>query len=305
MSENDQFWDFYWEVRLRDIEDLGKREAILSTSKLIRQLSDTPGQPVRMLELGCGEGQIIGPLFQAHAQVRSIDTSVGVDYKSQSLGVCRHNYPALHFVEGDFTNAQLLERLGQFEIVLLVNALHEVFSATYSDALGEVDIPAAKERAERALYGAIACIKTSGYLVLFDGLETSGDPQQKLLIRFHTLKAKDDFLTFVNEYRPFRITYGLVGDAFTVELSWRDFTRYITKSIFLGKPLWQSERLESYQYFNEDEFRRALTRAGLLIRELRTLTVDYEKWHNLVEIITPGYDFPAEHILILAQKIRL
>jgi hypothetical protein len=302
MSENNQFWDFYWEVRLRDIEDLGKREAILAVSQLIRRLAEQPDQPVRLLELGCGEGQIIGPLVQAHAQVRSIDASLGVDYKGSSLEVYRCNYPGLRFIEGDFTDPQLLARLGQFEIVLLVNALHEVFSAAYSEVLGEVDVLAAWQRVEQALAGAVSCLAPAGYLVLFDGLETAGDLQQKLRLRFHTRLARDNFYIFAREYRPFRVTYQEVGDPYTIELSWRDFTRYITKSIFLGKPLWQTERLESYQYFDEAEFRAAFTRQGLLIRELRTLTVDYEKWRSLVEIETPGCDFPAEHILILAQK---
>ena len=57
-----------------------------------------------------------------------------------------------------------------------------------------------------------------------------------------------------------------MGDPYTIELSWRDFTRYITKSIFLGKPLWQTERLESYQYYDEAGFRLAFARQGLLIR---------------------------------------
>jgi hypothetical protein len=87
-----------------------------------------------------------------------------------------------------------------------------------------------------------------------------------------------------------------------VELSRRDFTRYITKSIFLDKPLWQTERLESYQYFNEVEFREAISSLGLTITTLRTLTVNYEKWQDEVEIETPGADFPVEHILFLAQK---
>jgi hypothetical protein len=45
-----------------------------------------------------------------------------------------------------------------------------------------------------------------------------------------------------------------------------------------------------------------LGRLGLQILELRTLTVNYEKWRAEVEILTPGADFPAEHILILAHK---
>jgi hypothetical protein len=35
---------------------------------------------------------------------------------------------------------------------------------------------------------------------------------------------------------------------------------------------------------------------------VRTLTMNYEKWLNEVEILTEGFDFPTEHILILAQK---
>ena len=41
--------------------------------------------------------------------------------------------------------------LGKFDIVLLVNALHEVFSDCFSPELGEIDIPAAKLRVEQAL----------------------------------------------------------------------------------------------------------------------------------------------------------
>ena len=37
-------------------------------------------------------------------------------------------------------------------------------------------------------------------------------------------------------------------------------------------------------------------------KELRTLTVNDEKWWRQVEIVTEGVDFPEEHILILAQQ---
>ncbi len=80
MPESDEFWEVYWDMRLQELEDLGKREAILAVSKLIRRLAERPDQPVRLLELGCGEGQIIGSLVEAHTQVHSIHASYGVDY---------------------------------------------------------------------------------------------------------------------------------------------------------------------------------------------------------------------------------
>jgi SAM-dependent methyltransferase len=302
MPDNDEFWDFYWEIRLGDLEDLGKREAILTVSKLMRSLSERPGQTVRILELGCGEGQIISALVNAHAQMRSIDASCGVDYSLQAIEKCRSSYPGMAFIHGDFTDPGLMAGLGQFELVLLVNALHEVFSTASQTNLGEVETPLAKQRVSLALAAAVEHITPGGYLTLFDGLETPGDIQELLRIRFRDGRARHRFDIFVREYRPFRIEYRETSDPTCVELSRRDFTRYITKSIFLEKQLWQTECLESYQYFNEAEFLGVISRLGLTIGLLRTFTVNYEKWQNEVEILTPGVDFPTEHILLVAQK---
>ena len=301
MTESGEFWDMYWEIRLQPLQNLGKKAAILAGSRLIRQLSQG-NRPVRLLELGCGEGQIIGALVDGHAQARLISASVGVDYVASAVEKCRKAYPGMTFVKGDFTDSALLGSLGQFEIVILVNALHEVYSATYSQSLGEVDIPYAKQRVAQAFAGAAARVAPGGYLLLFDGLEPPGDPRQKIRVRFLTPQALEHFETFAREYHPFQISARALGAANRVELSRRDFTRYITKSIFLGKDLWQTERLESYQYYNETEFRAIFAKEDLSIRELRTLTVDEDKWRRNVVIESPGVRFPDEHILIIGQK---
>lgn len=298
--ENDSFWDFYWELRLQAMETLGKREAILAGSRLMRRL-ELEGRPARLLELGCGEGQIIGSLAEAHAQAAGVGQSVGVDYLPVSLQKARRDYPRLRFVEGDFTDPVLLEGLGEFQFVLLVNALHEVFSATFSADLDEVDVPAAKERVLGALALAAQRLTPGGYLLLFDGLEPPGDPRRAVRLRFLTPEAQTNFETFAREFKPFRIRYEEAGPD-VVETTQRDFARYIDKSIFLGKKLWQTERLESYQYFTQVEFEAAFSQAGLAILEQRVLTVNEEKWRAVVEIETPGVAFPAEHILIVAQR---
>jgi hypothetical protein len=301
MLENDDFWDFYWEVRLQDIETLGKRAAIVAASTLIRRLSANTARPVRLLELGSGEGQIIGPLVEAHTQHVAGD-STGVDYKTQSVAVSRRRYPNIRFIEGDFTDQVLLESLGKFDLVMLVNALHEVFSAAYSEEQGEVDVNLAKPQVEAAFAGAVERVTPGGYVLLFDGLEPPVEPHTQLRLRFLDSQSRQHFETFVNEYRPFQITYFQFDDPQRVELSWRDFTRYITKSIFLGKGLWVTERLESYQYFTEVEFRDMIVRTGLEIETLQTLTVNDEKWRRTVAIETEGVDFPAEHILMILKK---
>jgi hypothetical protein len=241
--------------------------------------------------------------LDAHFRLCANQTSVGVDYNAQALAHCQRNYAGLRCVEGDFTDSNLLAELGKFELVLLVNALHEVFSDSFSSELGEIDFPAAKQRVEKALVGAVACLESGGWLVLFDGLEPPGDPHQTLRIRFRDYQVRQEFEYFVEQYHPLHIAYREVEDPLCVELSQRDFTRYITKSIFLGKQLWETERLQSYQYFTEEEYRAAFARQGLEISELRTLTMNDEKWRYRVEIDTPGIEFPDEHVLILARQV--
>lgn len=301
MTEEDAFWDFYWEMRLQELQEQGKREAIYSASRLLRQLENQPGKAVRLLELGCGEGQIIGVLVEAHADVRGIRQSVGVDYSHESIEKCRRAFPSMRFIEDDFSDPALLKNLGQFEMVLLVNALHEVFSAAYREDLGEVDSAAGKQAVVDTLAQATDRLSPGGYLLLFDGLEPPGDPLQRVEIRFRSPRAQQLFYLFAAEYHSFKITFKLTRPD-SVTLSLRDFVRYITKMIFLGKPRWELERFESYQYFSQAEFLAAFAGLNLPVKEMRTLTVDEEKWRSEVDILTPGVVFPEEHILIVAQK---
>jgi SAM-dependent methyltransferase len=298
--EDDSFWDFYWEVRLQEIETLGKRAALIAASQVIRKVWAESGAPLRLLELGCGDGQVIGPLYEAHNQ--HIRSAVGVDYLLPSIQASRRRYPGIRSIHGDFTDPALLESLGHFELVLLVNALHEVFSAAFSEELGEVDVPAAKLRVEAAFSGAVQRVVPGGFLLLFDGLEPPHNPAANVRLRFADRQALRHFETFAAEYRPFKITYSQLEDPLRIKLSWRSFTRYITKSIFLGKALWESERLESYQYFTEDEFRAMVDRTGLELIRLETLTVNEDKWQRAVTIDTPGVSFPVEHILLILKK---
>ena len=293
----DPIWGFYWETRLQFLQGQGKSEVILQASRLIR----ASNLPFRILEAGCGEAQIIGSLVDAHGNPGGDQVSVGIDRDLTALAVARKNYPSIHFLAGDFTDTDLLQSLGQFDLLLLVNALHHVFSDAYDPTLGEVDVPKGKADLHISFATLAQTVKPGGYLILFDGLEADIPPDTQIQIQFQTPEAWGKFQTFVREYKPFHIQYQL-NTRDNVTLSMRDFTRYITKIIFLGKPLWERERQESYQYFNEDEMQKMLTGNGFSIQEFRLLSVDYDHWLQEVTILTPGVDFPPEHVLITAQK---
>jgi SAM-dependent methyltransferase len=294
---NDSFWDFYWETRLQYLQGQGKGEVIEKASQLIR----TANQPFRILEAGCGEGQIIGSLVEAHGSPGGEQASIGIDRDLTALANAGKNYPSIRFLAGDFTDTDLLQSLGQFDLLLLVNALHHVFSDVYDLSQGEIDVPKGKANLLTSFTNLSQTVKPGGYVILFDGLEVNASPDTPNQIQFQTPEAMEKFQTFAREYLPFRIQYQQESERI-ITLSSRDFTRYATKIIFLGKPLWERERQESYQYFNESEMRGMLTQNGFDIKEFRLLSVDYDHWLQEVSILTPGVDFPPEHVLITAQK---
>lgn len=297
--QSESFWNFYWETRLQYLQGQGKSEVILQASRLIRDANP----PARILEAGCGEAQIIGALVEAHGSPSGDQSSVGIDRDTKALAVARQQFPAIRFLEGDFTDPQLLQSLGKFDLLLLVNALHHVFSDAYDPGLQEINVPHGKTNVRSSFANLAKTLKPGGHLILFDGLEAPGSPESLIQIRFQTTQAWQKFQTFAREYQPFRIQYETLQNHL-VELSLHDFTRYVTKIIFLGKPLWERERHESYQYFQEDEMRQMLADNDFEIQDFRLLSVDYDHWLQEVEIISPNVLFPPEHVIITAQKMR-
>ena len=295
---NDPFWNFYWETRLQYLQGQGKGEVILQASRLIRDANS----PARILEAGCGEAQIIGALVDAHGSRSGELSSIGIDRDTNALAVAKQQFPSIRFLEGDFTDSQLLQSLGKFDLLLLVNALHHVFSDAYDPELGEINVPIGKANVRVSFANLAQTIKPGGYLILFDGLEADGLPDSKVQVRFKNSEAWQKFQTFAREYKPFRIHFDLIQDQL-VQLTMRDFTRYVTKIIFLGKPLWDREQHESYQYFQEIEMREMLVDNDFEILEFRQISVDYDHWLQEVEITTPNIQFPPEHVIITAQKM--
>jgi len=295
--KNDPFWDFYWETHLQYMQGQGKGEVIEKASQLIR----TSKQPFRILEAGCGEAQIIGSLVEAHGSPGDEQASVGIDRDLTALAVARKKYPSIRFLVGDFTDTDLLHSLGRFDLLLLVNALHHVFSDAYDPKLGEIDVPKGKANLHTSFGNLSQTVKPGGYVILFDGLEVNIPTDKPIQIQFQAPEAMEKFQTFAREYQPFRVQFHQ-DSADKVTLSMRDFTRYVTKIIFLGKPLWERERQESYQYFTEAEMREMFNRNGFDIQEFRLLSVDYDHWLQEVSILSPDVDFPPEHVLITAQK---
>jgi SAM-dependent methyltransferase len=73
-----------------------------------------PGQ--RVLELGCGTGDLLNRLEPAHG--------VGVDLSANMVDVARRRFPHLQFAQGDIEDAEFLESLGgPFDVIILSDTI--------------------------------------------------------------------------------------------------------------------------------------------------------------------------------------
>ena len=126
-------------------------------------------------------------------------------------------------------------------------------------------------------------------------------PESQITIRFKNIQASDEFRKFASEYEAFRIVYDVLEPERRIRLSIRDFTRYITKTRFINTDLWNIEKRESYQYFNEDEFRRSFAELGFEVLDVQCSSPHFFEWQKRVVIESFGMTFPNEHILIVGR----
>jgi SAM-dependent methyltransferase len=89
------------------------------------------GEGKRVLELGCGTGQLLNALNPSHG--------VGVDLSANMVDIAQKNYPNLEFIQGDIENPELIKSLeGTFDYIILSDTLgfledcEETFSGLHS-----------------------------------------------------------------------------------------------------------------------------------------------------------------------------
>lgn len=297
-------WENYWLERQNSLRiSEGKGRAAAAAFELLRGVVGEGGRAIRMLELGCGEGHILGHLSELCAsEGMAVPECVGVDYEPGAIESARRLYPGVSFFVADYAGSP--PNLEPFDLVLLIGTLHEVYSSNYSVPSGGIDRALGKEAVRKALRGVLPLVAPGGHLVLFDGVEHDQSPDSEVEVSFRSHAALNEFRKFAAEYEAFRVGYEELEPNGRVRMSVHSFTRYITKTRFINGDLWEIERRESYQYFSADEFRECLAEAGLGTLKFERLSPHRRDWEERVEIKTAGVDFPDEHVLIVARKGR-
>jgi len=74
------------------------------------------GEGKRVLELGCGTGQLLNKLIPSYG--------VGVDLSANMVSVAQQNYPNLEFIQGDLEDESLISSLqGPFDFIILSDTI--------------------------------------------------------------------------------------------------------------------------------------------------------------------------------------
>lgn len=294
-------WKNYWHERQRSLRiSKGKIRAVTAAFQIAERLAKKSVQPIRVIELGCGEGHILGELLKmCEANGIPIGEWIGVDNQAGIIARARRLYPQIDFLVADYASQPL--GLKPFDLVLLVGTLHEVYSASRSVALREIDPVLGRKAVEQAISYCARLVADSRYIVVFDGIEHSLSNDFEVTLNFQSANALNEFRKFAGEYEAFRVRYKEVGGD-RIRISMRDFTRYITKTRFLNGDLWEIEKWESYQYFSESAFRACLRSLGIKVLKLQCSSPHLKDWRSRVRIETADVDFPKENILIVGRR---
>lgn len=295
-------WDSYWRERQSSLRHpQGKRRAVTAAFRLAKKMVTASGRPVRVIELGCGEGHILGELLKmCEAGGVPVGEGVGVDYQPGAILAARRLYPRLKFSVADYTSQPL--DLEPFDLVLLIGTLHEVYSSNYSPSLGEINRALGRQAVGDALRRSVSLVRGGGYVVLFDGIEHPLRPDLRITIKFKSDAALSEFEKFAAEYKACRVEYEGTGLRGRLDISVHSFTRYITKTRFINSSLWEIEKWESYQYFGEDDFKKSLEALGVRVMKSQCGSPGLPGWRERVRIETDGVDFPKENVLVVGRS---
>ena len=74
------------------------------------------GDNMRVLELGCGTGQLLNSLNPSYG--------MGIDLSSNMISIAQKNYPNLSFIQGDVEDNELISSLqGSFDFIILSDTI--------------------------------------------------------------------------------------------------------------------------------------------------------------------------------------
>lgn len=264
--------------------------------KLVKDISKSTGQKVKLADFGCGEGEILKIL---RTQFNSDQVELwGFDYNQSIIEEQQAANNGINFVHLDLLTGDLKEHSEYFDIVFTVNTLHEVYSFSSGHSLNT-----AKARSEIVeVIGKISsCLRPEGEFILYDGVMSDYGTRDNIRIQFKDLETEGYFLKFMSEYHVAE-TYSMRLGNSKYQMTPQTFVYFISKLRFIGGITWELEKEEIYNYFTKEQFVNALSIFKIYVNSIDLLSPRQKEWQKHIDIISTYTGFPYEHIIIHGTK---
>ncbi|MBU0633683.1 MAG: NAD(P)H-hydrate dehydratase [Candidatus Omnitrophica bacterium] len=276
----------------------GKGKVIASAKEEIKRRLDYGGK-VSVLSIGCGQAIDLNVLKEEFPDEPNIEY-VGLDINPDIIDEAKQVAGDIHYIVRDLIEGNFNDLEERFDVVMVVNVLHEVFSyygRPNRDPKERIDPELGEHYVEKALKNIKKLLKPQGRLLLYDGAELSADERDETVtMRFRNKDTRKKFYQFAREFLPKEIKYknpffGLNKSEAT--LSKQDFLRFVCEYLYVGGPRWDIEREESWQYYSIEQYVNVLSGLGFTVNvDNFTPSRQIKRWNKDIEILTEDVDFP-------------
>jgi|GEM_PF-1599391 len=280
-------------------------EIVFSIERLISQFPDK--NEIKILDLGTGEGHLLRAVDQI-GKITGFSKKLklyGMDFDQDMLdSAVEQNNIKAEFINVDLRHDTLEDYYGQFDIIIAVNTLHEVYSSYLGE--GNKEYPAEKVNfAKKKIYGLIGeiakMLTSDGSFILYDGLS----PRVELMNKNVEIIIKNPILEryvdqAMSDFKLWKINYQRKGNK--IKMKYRDFCWFVITFKYLNTKLWPFECAQTYQYLSKREFAEAFHGAGLMRESIGYLSNNLGLWKSNIELVGGELNFPPKSVLIVGSK---
>jgi len=292
MTKSNWNEDYFIYLTQKLDKNLSKNPVVNEVENLIKSIASQE-EIVNVLEIGCFTGSLINRIYQnLDSELKGKVKTIGIDSDLEALKRGAKKYSETTFIYGQL--GKNLPLFPQYDIVILSNILHEVYSENKNQS--------PKLKVNNAIKESIKTLNDRVFLVILDGIKPE-NPQKRILLHTENPVSFNKFLNFSKEYKALRIKAKVLGEN-QIETVVESLSAFLTKSRYMEESYWKQESNQLYQYFTEKDFREILTGLGMEIIKLEQVKFEKKEIESQFIKIKPKIDFPPKNALIVAKVLR-
>lgn len=287
--------DYFAYLTQRLDKGKSKNPVVKEAEKRIKEILERKST-IHIADIGCFSGSVINRIYEnLPIKLRNRVRLIGVDGNRETLAKGGESYPAITFAVGDLLSE--IPLIEQYDIVILSNVLHEVYSRENQETQNALD---GRKAVKFAIRNAIRLLNKDGYLVILDGIKPPLS-SKNIVVKFASGLVLEKYLDFAKRYKALSIKAKRLSDK-KIKTNLSSLAAFVTKAWYLNESYWKQESLELYQYFTAKDFEKVLMAERVEIVKFELQNFSKMEIEKQIESITPNVEVPAKNVLIVAKR---